>query len=177
MSIAYVAGFIVGVLMVALVGFLVNKLATGKFGMKKCEFDERQNLAKGLAYRDGFWTLFIGIFALLIIGRLIPEYIAVKINVDPFALYSTLVTIFCFLGITVFLISSIMRDAYVGINQNKKRWQWYLLVIGLINLFGAYSNRGFVSAAVLSLCCAFLTFSGFIALIIRSLLDKKDEEE
>ena len=41
MSIAYVAGFIVGVLMVALVGFLVNKLATGKFGMKKCEFDEQ----------------------------------------------------------------------------------------------------------------------------------------
>ena len=119
----------------------------------------------------------VGIFALLIIGRIIPEYIAVKMNVDPFALYSTLVTIFCFLGITVFLISSIMRDAYVGIDQNKKRWQWYLLVIGLINLFGAYSNRGFVSAAVLSLCCAFLTFSGFIALIIRSLLDKKEEEE
>ena len=184
MSIAYVAGFIVGVLMVALVGFLVNKLATGKFGMKKCEFDERQNLAKGLAYRDGFWATFIGIFIAILLGNILEARFQETMGADVFRFYSSIICILCFFGITVFLVSSIMRDAYVGLNQKKERWKWILFFIGTMNLLPAviipvlHDTFSFTKS-VLNLCCAALMYSGFIALIIRSFLDKKEgfEEE
>ena len=49
----------------AVAGLVVGKLAGKKLG--KAEFDERQQLARGKAYKAGFYTLLAGLLAVYLI--------------------------------------------------------------------------------------------------------------
>lgn len=49
----------------AVAGLVVGKLAGKKLG--KAEFDERQQLARGKAYKAGFYTLLVGLLAVYLI--------------------------------------------------------------------------------------------------------------
>lgn len=52
-------------------GLVVGKLAGKKLG--KAEFDERQQLARGKAYKAGFYTLLVGLLAVYLSSRSLPS--------------------------------------------------------------------------------------------------------
>lgn len=52
---SYVAGFVVGILLVVLIKFLFDRRKTEQ--KKGCDYDERQQLARGEAFKYGFFTL------------------------------------------------------------------------------------------------------------------------
>ena len=57
--------FLVFMAAMIIAGLVVGKLAGKKLG--KAEFDERQQLARGKAYKAGFYTLLVGLLAVYLV--------------------------------------------------------------------------------------------------------------
>ena len=109
-------------------GLVVGKLAGKKLG--KAEFDERQQLARGKAYKAGFYTLLVGLLAVYLIP-IFTEWQPKDTALLPFA-------VIC-VGVTVFACVAVANDAYLGIRQNPRAM---LLVLGIVvvgNLTAGFS--------------------------------------
>lgn len=112
----------------AVAGLVVGKLAGKKLG--KAEFDERQQLARGKAYKAGFYTLLVGLLAVYLIP-IFTEWQPKDTALLPFA-------VIC-VGVTVFACVAVANDAYLGIRQNPRAM---LLVLGIVvvgNLTAGFS--------------------------------------
>ncbi len=122
-NIYYVIGVITGIIIAAVLIIFAIRFCRGK-GNFKSKYDERQNIAIGKAYRDGFWSLLAAGCAAMLLSQVksLHEY-----NV-------MLMAIAAVIGLLVFIISRIMRDAYMGLNDNPKKWIVLLLIIGVLNL-------------------------------------------
>ena len=90
----------------AVAGLVVGKLAGKKLG--KAEFDERQQLARGKAYKAGFYTLLVGLLAVYLIP-IFTEWQPKDTALLPFA-------VIC-VGVTVFACVAVANDAYLGIRE------------------------------------------------------------
>jgi MFS family permease len=92
----------------------------------KTEYDERQLRVRGDAYRYAFytvviWEVFLFILAFGEIRLPIPEYV----------LHFTGILA----GVIVLSSYCIWKDAYWGLNNNRKRYGIILVVAGLLNIF------------------------------------------
>lgn len=117
-------------------GLVVGKLAGKKLG--KAEFDERQQLARGKAYKAGFYTLLVGLSAVHL-APIFTEWQPRDTALLPFLAMC--------IGVTVFACVAIANDAYLGIRQNPRAM---LLVLGLVvgcNLAVGFSVMGSVGLA------------------------------
>lgn len=88
----------------------------------QAQFDERQLLARGAAYRAGFYTMLI---------FLAGVYLAM--NLLDWQPHDAALAAFggmC-LGVTVFACVAVVKDAYLGIRQKPKQ---ALLMIGLVTV-------------------------------------------
>ena len=74
----------------AVAGLAVGKLAGKKLG--KAEFDERQQLARGKAYKAGFYTLLVGLLAVYLIP-IFTEWQPKDTALLPFAVFCVGVTV------------------------------------------------------------------------------------
>lgn len=120
----------------AVAGLVVGKLAGKKLG--KAEFDERQQLARGKAYKAGFYTLLVGLLAVYLIP-IFTEWQPKDTALLPFS-------VIC-VGVTVFACVAVANDAYLGIRQNPRAM---LLVLGFVvgcNLAVGFSVVGSVGLA------------------------------
>ena len=137
----------------AVAGLVVGKLAGKKLG--KAEFDERQQLARGKAYKAGFYTLLAGLL--------------------PFA-------VIC-VGVTVFACVSVANDAYLGIRQNPRAMLLVLGIVVVGNLTAGFSvmeSAGFADGLTVENSMNFIIAAmGLIilaALAIRLRMAARDEE-
>ena len=137
----------------AVAGLVVGKLAGKKLG--KAEFDERQQLARGKAYKAGFYTLLVGLLAVYLIP-IFTEWQPKDTALLPFA-------VIC-VGVTVFACVAVANDAYLGIRQNPRA----MLLVGFADGLAVENSMNFIIAAMGLIILA--------ALAIRLRMAARDEE-
>ncbi len=158
------AGIIVGLIICI---FLFRYMNKDKKVMTK--YDERQEMARGKAYKYGFWA------------SMIAAAFVMLLDISMITLASSFTKYFfiMFVGIIAQVTYSIWNDAYYGINTNKKRLIVICIVAGISNLLnvvatimgGQFIVDGIVSdAGANALCCILLLYAG-VLLIIK---DRKD---
>ena len=158
--------------LLVVIGLAVGKLAGKKLG--KAEFDERQQLARGKAYKSGFYTLLVGLLAVYLLPNL-TEWQPKDPALLPFAAICV--------GVTVFACVAVANDAYLGIRQNPRVM---LLVLGIVvvgNLlagFSAMETAGFADGITVENSMNFIiAVMGLIiltALTVRLRMAARDEE-
>ena len=132
----------------------------------KTQYDERQLKVRGDAYRYGFYTVLVweAILFVLSYGEFtypVPEHVLHFAGI--------------ILGILVLSGYSIWKDAYWGLNNNRRRYGIILVAAGLLNalpLIGALRG-GDVSYVNLMVCVMLLVVG--IELLVKHVLDKRAE--
>ena len=123
-NVAYIAGIICGLLICVVIG-VVFRLRQGKTGGRgKVEYDERQIVARGKAYKAGFFTTLF--YSLL--------FFALSVTEIPFFQSVTGMLAGVFLGIAVFAVTAIRHDAYLGLNEKKGSFLVLGVIVTLANL-------------------------------------------
>ena len=162
----YAIGFMVGLLFAIVICIIVRK------GRKK-QYDERQILARGNAYKVSF------IVAML--------YMIFCLLAELFDLKWALLTMQMLIGIlfscAVFIIMCIFTNAYFGVNQkNSIAYIVILAIIGLMNVGVGIRNlcmgespftNGALNGGSMNLLVATFLFIIDIALIIKAILEKR----
>lgn len=126
MSIAYVCGFVVGILCVAAVFALIGFLWKKKHGAAYGTYDERQILARGNAYKKGFFCL--------IIYEMVIGCIELATGWKLFADQMTASFIGIILAVTVFALQCIIKDAYCSLAEKAGSVALLMFGLGLGNL-------------------------------------------
>lgn len=171
MSIEYIAGVIVGILVAALVLWLIGRKVKSKC---PAQYDERQQIARGKAYCVGFFTILIYCLLYAIVSA-----VGVKWCQDGVAMF-----IGCFVGITAFVISAIRHDAYFGINEDVKTMMrlgtvivFFCFLGGFIQIFnGEMVEDGLLNGNVISLAVGTMWLVIIAAYKLHSKNAGKEEE-
>lgn len=124
-NLAYSLGVIAGVLFVALICGVVALVASRRGKSAGAQFDERQIVARGKAYRYAFFTVLIyllawGLFELAAGIRLWDTYTGCFLGV--------------FLSVTVFAVVAILNDAYFAVNEKPATYLGLSALIAILNL-------------------------------------------
>ena len=174
MKTEFVIGVIAGIITVAIVFKIAYKL-TGKSYFNSENYDERQELVRGKAYRYAFFT---GLF-LDLVWMLTTELTSALPVTDSLALF-----IIMMISIDVYAIYSVVNDAYFGVGTNSKRYTWFLLVVVAINLTGGITTivnhgialpLGLTGSANLVVAIAFLPI--FAAMGLKAMKTGEEESE
>ena len=165
MSIAKIAGIVTGiavaVLLVVLMAVLFRKQGGAGFG--RARYDERQQLARGKAFQAGFITVLI--YELL---YAVGDLLGLRWTV-PF----TGVMIGIFLGLAVFGVVAICKDAYLSLNDTSGGMVLWAIII-LANgacVANQIAHRELVQDGMLTadwlnaLCCGL-----FVVILVAQLL-------
>ena len=123
MSTAWLIGFAVGIMMVAIVSTIIAKILRKKCAGKG-EYDERQQIARGKAYTTAYATLLIYLVFWMILRSLEV----------PFFTQGLSVALGMLLSIAVFVGYSIFHDAYFKASESPKTWIVIICACGLLNL-------------------------------------------
>lgn len=167
-------GFILGVL-VALLLVGVVFFATGRRYQGGRQYDERQKLAQGKAYKLALFTL----IAYLAVGGFFDLMTGIR-WCDLF----TFVTIGLLLSVMVFAATCIRLDAYIPFSQNAMRTVWITGAIGLMNLITGVINLaipgyiivdGILTYRCVNLLCGILLVGISLATLIRARRASRDE--
>ena len=159
-------GILVGlVIAVALVRFSNNDK---KY---RAQYDERQLKIRGDAYRYAFYTL--------LVWETISFLICLSELPLPFG-YETLHVGGIFIGCLVLAAICIWKDAYWGLNSNRKRYGVIFVAGGLLNalpiffaLKGSHSAEEASFPWVNLMACLMLLISG-AELLIKHLMDRRE---
>jgi hypothetical protein len=172
-NLSYVLGFITGLILVAVIGFVIGIIAKKKNQSPKI-YDERQQLLRGKAYKQAFWVL----VAYLGVGGIFNLLTGIE-----WADLATNTTIGIFLSLTVFIIACIKNDAYFQVNQNRKFFYWILTIGIAVNLFGGILlltsedvqliTNGMLNFHVLNFTIVIMLLIVLAALIAKSASEKK----
>lgn len=161
-------------LMVVLVviGLAAGKLAGKKLG--KAGFDERQQLARGKAYKAGFYTLLAGLLAVYLLPNL-TEWQPKGPALLPFA-------VIC-IGVTVFACVAVANDAYLGIRQNPRTMLLVMDIVVVCNLLAGFSvmrsadfPNGITVQNSINLIMAAMGLIILTSLMVRLRMAARDEE-
>lgn len=168
-------GMIVGLILGGLITALILKMANTN-NMVKTEYDERQQLIRGKAYKIAFWTLSGGLICVSIADMAFPNMHITN--------YIVLTALF-FVALSVMCLYCIINGCYWGLNNNKKTYMIIFWIAGLLNLFnsvmaiiGGYMVvNGELQFPFIGLMCTL-----FIAIVAGTALicdgrDKNDSDE
>lgn len=172
-SFYYVLGFIAGLLLVFIVSFIA-----GKKRKTKCEYDERQLLARNSAYKYSFFTLVAySVFCALMD---VSEIKWAQLNVQMF--------IGVFVSVGVFFTICIFKDAYFGYSTKSMRSIIILYIVVIaVNLLAfimnvlhdeasmftdGLLNQNFTNVLVAGVFAIFL-----MVIIIKKVINKRTVEE
>ena len=174
MGIDFSTGLFAGILSALLIYLLVAQF-TKKEKLNNNDFDERQELIRGKAYKYGFFTMII--MTLFVMA-------AIEFNISLPVTASLAMFIALLISIDVYAVYSIINDAYFGIGTNKMRYCIFFVIIIALNLVGGASNLnnlaksgekivlGFSDAANLCVALAFLPI--LVIMIVKILEEKKE---
>ena len=169
-KISYYIGVVVGFLLVVGFGLLVRFVFKTKH--VKPEYDERQMMARGKAYKVGFFTL-------LIYGAICTVLQAIGLHWCEGLLRETIGIV---IGVGAFAVVAILNDAYIGFNENNRYTIGVMSLIGLLNLGSAIIGiitdglwkDGKVTTTIVNLLISLLFF---VILITYWLHKKKARDE
>ena len=173
MSTAYILGFIVGVALVAVVCLILGFV----FKKKRCNsenYDERQNLVRGKAYKIGFFTLLIYNGIYMMIAALWPNFFMEA----PAAAFLGIV-----IAVAVFGSYCIWHDAYLGLSENPKQIFILFGVIMALNFVcgihhiteGDVIVNGVLTFNSLNLLCGVLFLILFVVFGLKALKNRMEE--
>ena len=128
---SYIAGFIVGLLLVVLVKFLFDRRKTEQ--KKGCDYDERHQLARGEAFKYGFFTLLAWVvFTSVICEDGMPQWCSLLVlNMTGVGL-----------ALLVFGCYCIAKDAYMSLREKPLSMYIVTGVAGFSNLGVALHHFG-----------------------------------
>lgn len=165
-SIGFGVGILIGLLLVAIVRFLLKKK-----GIWDCKYDERQFLARGKAFKYGFFIIVFYFMAVSVLqlafdNQPVKNYVVNFIGV-------------C-LGIFVFAANAIWNDAYVSMQNSVRTYVLILLVGGIVNLLLAFLPTllmgELLSSYLLNLMVGCMSLSLILVFAAKRFKDKKQEE-
>ncbi|MCD8052048.1 MAG: hypothetical protein LUE89_10280 [Clostridiales bacterium] len=159
-------GFAAGVGVTLLVFLLIRRIWQGKWRVGS-DYDERQKAAQGVAYRNAFWTMVV----YLLLGWVLNLF-DVELSTSPLFLFVGVL-----LGVLVYAVSCILLDAYMGLNDNPRRWMVVTAVIAAVNLVCALCNAHNSAVWTANLLCGLLLIAVLIAFGVRALLHPNQEDE
>ncbi len=119
------AGVAVGICVGLIIAFALIFIANNNRKVKT-EYDERQLRIRGDAYRFAFYTVVIYEVILLVV-----EIGGFTLPLESYVIHFAGIL----LGILVLSGICIWKDAYWGLNNNRKRYGIILVVAGLLNIF------------------------------------------
>lgn len=171
MSIEYMAGLIVGIFVAVLVLWLIGRKAKSK---GPAQYDERQQAARGKAYRTGFFTILL--YCLLYAAVSAFGIVWCKDAVGMF--------IGCLVGITAFVLSAIRHDAYFGVNEDVRTMMrlgtavvFFCFLGGIMEIIaGDMIEDGLLTGNVLSLLVGTMWIIIIAAYKIHNKKAAKEEE-
>lgn len=161
MDLCFIAGFMLGLLIVLIVFSIARKKLVG------CsKYDERQKAIQGVAYKVGFFAMFayliINGFVCMEIGNWLPVFDMNFIGIG--------VGVVCYAGYAIF------KDAYISLNTKPLRFLLFLAFVSVINYICFFANFGINSDTpeiyLTNLICAFLLTAVCVMLIIKIIIDK-----
>ncbi|MBO5556380.1 MAG: hypothetical protein J5927_04270 [Oscillospiraceae bacterium] len=160
------AGVAVGIVIGLIVAVALILIANNNRKIKT-EYDERQLKVRGDAYRFAFYTVMIWEVILFVLA-----FGEVHFSIPDYVLHFAGLLA----GILVLSGYCIWRDAYWGLNNNRKRYGIILVVAGLLNaipLFGGPASWEATNFPYVNLLvCAMLLLVG-VELLLKHLLDKR----
>ena len=165
MNIAKSAGMAVGLIVGILLVVVLSK-AANKDHRVKTEYDERQQVIRGVAYRYAFYTIMI--YEAVMIVLTLAE---IELPVEDYILH--------FGGIVlsglVLAVYSIWHDVYWGLNNNRTRYGVVFFITALLNLIpvifaikgGSFLKDGKFGSQVLNLMALVMLLILAIALLLK----------
>lgn len=169
----YHAGAALGISVGILAGLFVVALLFKK-KVLDMHFDERQELARGKAFQYGFFTLIIAVYAYGISDVMFGRWCDVL----------TGVTICLAIGLCVFAITCILKDAYLGLRERPRTVMTMFALISVINLgfggmyaaSGDLMENGVLSFRAVNPILGLATLVILIVYIVNYLLRSREEE-
>ena len=166
-------GILVGIIVGIILTFVILK-AINKDGKSKTKYDERQQRARGEAYKYGFFTVLIANALMMCFSVFFDNF---KVLGDSMFFIPILA------GVIVQVTYSIFNDAYVGLNTNMTRFAIFMFAISVLN-FGlgirAYVAKellidGVLQAPFLNVLCGALFVIIAVELLIKHIVDAREE--
>lgn len=160
-SVAYITGFAIAVLFALLV-FIIVMEVKHKRGVKD-EYDERQELVRGKAYKYALFTLMIYLCADLVVGTIWRAWAQPGVSS----------ALGIFLSAGVFVAVCILNDAFLSLRQKPKQSIGMVLLVIACQMPSIILNRdalienGMLTYKVLPLGCAALFACELIMLLIH----------
>lgn len=168
----YLLTFGIGVLVIAVISLIVlGAVWLGKSVRDKSrQYDERQQRARGIAYRNGFIT--IETLVLLLCG-MTAAGTRVELTLP--------LLVFCLMaGAGVFGVSCILMDAYLGLQEKPKTTVAVLALALAVNLLAFARNSALDpggNLCWLNLGCAGLMAAMLAAMAVKSFLRRRENQE
>ena len=167
-SIMKSAGLAVGIV-VGLVVAVALILISNNNRKVRTEYDERQLRVRGDAYRYAFYSVIICEVILLVLA-----YGEFTLPVPEYVLHFGGILIGCL----VLCTHCIWKDAYWGLNNNRRRYGIILVVAGLLNaipLCGALSHRTTLDFPYVNLLTCIMLLVVGVELLLKQFLDRRAE--
>lgn len=169
-SVGYMLGLLVGVLVgVGIIALLF------KLKVMDLTFDERQERARGQAYKYGFWTLLSCLllygFSDMILGRWCDVITGAMLCVAA--------------ALLVFASVCIVKDAYLSLKENPRAVMTLLTVVSILNLGigimnwknGRVVENGILTFAAVNGICGLMTLVILVVYVVNYLLAKREDGE
>lgn len=164
-AVGLAAGIGAGVLVVALLF---------KKRILSCTFDERQERARGVAFKYGFFALMFALFLYGMLDMVLGRWCDAMTG-----------AVLCLCaGVTVFAITCIVKDAYLSLRENPRHIMTLFAVMSVVNIaLGAVHilDGDMVENGILTFRCTNLAVGIMITVvlavyIVNFLLDRRDGE-
>ncbi|MDE6607710.1 MAG: hypothetical protein K2K54_08150 [Lachnospiraceae bacterium] len=174
----YIWGMILGIIFgifIVIITSLIRKYSSKN--RYKERFDERQTLARLRGFKLGFFTMMI--------YNAIYAFYSLFVEKTVFTTFAAMV-IGIILGITVFAVYAILKDAYVALDKGRKNFLVLFGACGILNLMNGIrgiheemtlTENGDPQIYVLNFSAALLSGVVFITFVLKGLTRKKEEEE
>ena len=169
-SLGYIVGIVVGILVgVGIVALLF------KLKVMDLTFDERQERARGQAYKYGFWTLLTCLllygFSDMVLGRWCDVLVGAMLCIAA--------------ALMVFASVCIVKDAYLSLKEKPRTVMTMLTVVGSLNLFigvmnwknGRVVKDGVLTSGAVNGICGFMALVILVVYLVNYLLAKREDGE
>lgn len=169
-SLGYIFGLLVGILVGVGVIALLFKLK-----VMDLTFDERQERARGQAYKYGFWTLVVCLFLYgfsdQIFGRWCDVLTGAMLCIGA--------------ALMVFASVCIVKDAYLSLKEKPRSVMTLLVVVSALNLAigamnwknGRVMEDGVLTSAAVNGICGLMVLTILVVYIVNYLLTKREAGE
>ena len=165
MSIYFGLGFVIGLLLVAIVSLICKKK-----GKNQCKYDERQVAARGKAFAGGFVTIACSELVVFIIELFTGEPLVIGVP-------GILNIIIILLGMLVFVEVSIFLDAYFAPNKPMpKAWYFIMTLLGITLLIKFFLDNDYWYRYV-NLAAGLFVIIVMASLLVKKLISRKEEKE